>query len=372
MTNAGKADIHIHTTFSDGLNEPEDIVNYVVANTDLSVIAITDHNTIDGARAAYDYWRKHHAAFSRLEVIKGIEVSSSDGHILALFVEEDIPRNMSPADTVDAIHEQGGLAIAAHPFTHLLPFTDIRGLGRLIAYLPLDGVEVRNSFPTEIYANWITAVYNQHHSQYAALGSSDAHYLTMIGKAYTFFPGQTAWDFRQAVENKRVKAGGQVFGLVPVWQAINYLIRRSQLPVVRPKDRHHRHKGFGLTIDVTEEHWGPLSTVCCAGDLVVGNSDMLENQGRQLLSAGQTHLILDLTALQFMDSSGSGSLIALQRAAHRVGGDLLLAGLNKEVALSLQLARLDKYFRIFNSVEAALTTFSQSSPVIAGQQVLTG
>ena len=56
MTNAGKADIHIHTTFSDGLNEPEDIVNYVVANTDLSVIAITDHNTIDGARAAYDYW----------------------------------------------------------------------------------------------------------------------------------------------------------------------------------------------------------------------------------------------------------------------------------------------------------------------------
>ena len=372
MVKSSKADIHIHTTFSDGLNEPEDIVNYVVANTDLRVIAITDHNTMDGARAAYNYWRKHHAAFNSLEVIKGVEVSSSNGHILGLFVEEDIPRNMSPADTVAAIQEQGGLAIAAHPFTHLLPFTNIQGLGRLIAHLSLDGVEVRNSMPTEIYANWITAVYNQRRSQHAALGSSDAHYLTMIGKAYTLFPGQTAWDFRQAIENKRVKAGGQVFGLVPVWQAIKYLIRRKQHPVARPKDRHHRHQGFGLTIDVTEEHWAPLSIICCAGDLVIGNSDMLESQGRQLLLAGQIYLILDLKSLQFMDSSGIGSLIALQRAAHQAGGDLLLAGLNKKVVMSLQLARLDKFFRMFDLVEDALAIFNQSSPAIAYQQRLTG
>ena len=99
---------------------------------------------------------------------------------------------------------------------------------------------------------------------------------------------------------------------------------------------------------------------------------MLESQGRQLLLAGQIYLILDLKSLQFMDSSGIGSLIALQRAAHQAGGDLLLAGLNKKVVMSLQLARLDKFFRMFDLVEDALAIFNQSSPAIAYQQRLTG
>lgn len=71
MTSYSKADIHIHTTFSDGLNEPEAVVNYVLTQTDLSVIAITDHNTIAGAEVAYDYWYKHRHDFRELEVIKG-------------------------------------------------------------------------------------------------------------------------------------------------------------------------------------------------------------------------------------------------------------------------------------------------------------
>ena len=89
--NTGKADIHIHTTFSDGLNEPEAVVNYVLTQTDLSVIAITDHNTIDGARVAHAYWRRHRHDFRQLEVIQGVEVSSAHGHILGLFLHEDVP-----------------------------------------------------------------------------------------------------------------------------------------------------------------------------------------------------------------------------------------------------------------------------------------
>ena len=51
-------------------------------------------------------------------------------------------------DTVRAIHEQDGVAIAAHPFTHLLIGTDMKGVGRQLADLPVDGVEVCNSAPT--------------------------------------------------------------------------------------------------------------------------------------------------------------------------------------------------------------------------------
>jgi len=54
-----KADIHIHTTFSDGLMTPEAVVEYVATETDLRVIAITDHDTIEGAVAARRYQRRH-------------------------------------------------------------------------------------------------------------------------------------------------------------------------------------------------------------------------------------------------------------------------------------------------------------------------
>lgn len=367
MEKRSKADIHIHTTYSDGLHEPEDIVNYVVAHTDLSVIAITDHNTIDGARAACAYWQKHRAEFSGLEIIKGVEVSSANGHILGLFVEADIPRNMSPADTVAAIHEQGGLAIAAHPFTHLLPFTDFHGVGRRIAHLPLDGVEVRSSIPTEIYANVITAVYNRRHGQHAPLGGSDAHYLTMIGKTYTLFPGQTAQDFRRAVENKQVKAGGRVNGPVAIWQVMNHLVQRQQLPVFLPSDQHYRHQQFGLTVDITEERCGSTAVVHCAGYLVAGNADMLKRQGQRLLTSGFHRLVIDLQAVQFMDSAGLGAILALQQGARQAGGKVVLGSLNKDVALGLRLVRLDKLVQVFESVEEALTAVAQSTPANAYQ-----
>ena len=101
----GRADVHIHTTYSDGLLEPEDAVNYAVTQTNLRLIAITGHNTLDGAHHAYDYWHSHHDAFSQIEVIIGEEISSTHGHILGLFLHEAIPPHLSPADTVTAIHD---------------------------------------------------------------------------------------------------------------------------------------------------------------------------------------------------------------------------------------------------------------------------
>src|SRR4030081_225920 len=108
----GRADLHMHTNFSDGWPSPSELVDHASWHTDLNVIAVTDHDTIEGAlRAAERAARR-----SKLEVIVGEEVSTRGGHVLALFLQSRLRPGMSAAATVHAIHEQGGLAIAPHPF----------------------------------------------------------------------------------------------------------------------------------------------------------------------------------------------------------------------------------------------------------------
>jgi anti-anti-sigma factor len=349
-----KADIHIHTNYSDGLHEPEAIINYAVTQTDLQVIAVTDHNTIDGARCAYDYWQRHRAEFGRLEVIKGIEVTSSKGHILALFVEEDIPAHMSPADTVKAIHAQGGLAVAAHPFTHLLYFADLHGIGREIGELPLDAVEIRNSVPVELYTNWITAIYNRRHRNHPALGGSDTHYLTMMGKTYTEFAGQTAQDFRQSLQHKKVKPGGYVNGPRLALQVMLHLIHRRRLPVFLPNDRHYRHTSAGLTVEVEEMRHTSGAILHCAGQLVSANANLLKAEATRLLDGNITRLIMDLAQVTFLDSAGLGAIVAAHKRAHTVGGAVTLCAPTQNVAMTLRLVRLDKVFSIYSTLRQAL------------------
>ena len=355
-----KADTHIHTNYSDGLHDPEAVVHYAATQTDLRVIAITDHNTCDGARDALAYWQRHRREFGQLEVIPGVEVSSSKGHILGLFVQEDIPPHMSPADTVRAIHEQRGLAIAAHPFTHLLRFTDLAGIGAEIAELPLDGVEVRNGAPTELYANWITARFNRRYHNYAPLGGSDAHYLAMIGRAYTLFPGTTAADFREGVQRKEVQPGGRVAGPLLVLQVLLYLLRRRRTPIFLPNDHCYRHTVPGLAVDVEEVRAAPVAVLRCDGVLTRVTADALKAEAARAIAGGRRHLVVDLAGTRFIDSGGLSTLVAMQRLATEGDGHLVLAAPRDQVFKTLQLVRLDKVFSIYPDVPAAVTTLRTS------------
>jgi len=74
---------------------------------------VTDHNAVEGAFFIRDLARKQGAP---LKIIIGEEVKSAEGEIIGLFLEELVPRGMSPEDTVRAIHEQGGVATIPHPF----------------------------------------------------------------------------------------------------------------------------------------------------------------------------------------------------------------------------------------------------------------
>src|SRR6266581_2573949 len=100
-----KADLHIHSTYSDGIPTIEQILKHTELHTDLNVIAITDHNVIDGSLRARDLWAR---ASYRFDFIVGEEISTNEGHLLALFIEKHIPSRLSIERSIDLIHEQGG------------------------------------------------------------------------------------------------------------------------------------------------------------------------------------------------------------------------------------------------------------------------
>src|SRR5215218_11522871 len=113
-TRWSKADIHVHSTHSDGHAAVEEVLEHAVRRTDLQVIAITDHNTIEGALEARSLAEEY-----GIEVVVGEEVSTADGELLALFIERRLAPGRPAAETIAAVHEQGGLCVAAHPYAGL-------------------------------------------------------------------------------------------------------------------------------------------------------------------------------------------------------------------------------------------------------------
>lgn len=200
-----KADLHIHTRAGDGLASPKRVLAEGLRRQ-LQVIAITDHDQLDGARRAADLL----ATMDRppIELIIGSEVSTRQGHLLALFIERPLPFFTSVEATIEAIKAQNGLVVIPHPLGRLAPSLSRR---RIVALLekgyPIDGIELYNPSPGNRAARARATALNQTWGL-AATGGSDAHFWQHIGAAYTLFPGHTAADLRQAILSRQTQAGG--------------------------------------------------------------------------------------------------------------------------------------------------------------------
>src|SRR5207237_8341731 len=114
----GKADLHIHSLYSDGTASVAGILDWVEHETDLDLVAITDHERIDGALRAREL---HSAADYHFDLAVGEEITTRLGHLLALFVEKRIPALRPLAETVERIHDAGGIAVAPHSMAPLTP-----------------------------------------------------------------------------------------------------------------------------------------------------------------------------------------------------------------------------------------------------------
>lgn len=194
----GRADLHIHTLASDGTAAVTDILDHVEQHTELDVIAITDHERIDAALAGRAMARDRGLRF---EVVVGEEVTTLGGHLLALWIEQPIKPFRSLRSTIAAIHDQGGIAIPAHPLVPYPLCAQGFVLRRLLAdearFRP-DAIEAFN--PTTLGRPWHGRVvrFAEEHGL-ARVGNSDAHSLEAIGIGYTTFEGHDGAALRAAI-----------------------------------------------------------------------------------------------------------------------------------------------------------------------------
>ena len=207
----GRADLHIHTRASDGIDPIAAILEFVEASTDLDVIAITDHERIDAALAARAIAEERRL---RVEVVVGEEVSTVGGHLLALFITERVRPLRSLRTTIAEIHDQGGLAVPAHPLVPYPLCAQGFQLRRLLAdeprYRP-DAIEAFN--PTTLGRPWHARVvrFADEHGL-ARLGNSDAHALEAIGVGYTTFVGTDGEALRAAIAEGSTQQHGSFHG----------------------------------------------------------------------------------------------------------------------------------------------------------------
>jgi predicted metal-dependent phosphoesterase TrpH len=201
----GRADIHLHTNLGDGWISPARLVRTAVLRQ-LSVIAVTDHDHVEGARRVEQLLADQGAP---VRMITGVEVTTRHGHLLGLFVTK-APRPMRPAEeAIDAIKEQGGLVIVAHPLGRLVPSLSRRRIDALLsAGYEIDGIEIYNPSPANAAQRAVVRAANQEWGL-AEIGASDAHFWQHIGAGYTRFPGTTPEDLRRAIVERTTRAGGQ-------------------------------------------------------------------------------------------------------------------------------------------------------------------
>jgi predicted metal-dependent phosphoesterase TrpH len=194
----------MHTRHGDGMATVPELLDYVEHTSDLDVIAVTEHDTL---RAADEARELHAQRRSRFDLVCGMEVTTLDGHVLALFIDEPVASFRRAEETLAAIHAQGGLALVPHPLSWLTRSVSVRVLDRIGAVqndgVHFDGIEEYNLSPAGRVTSTKARRLNRERFRLAALGCSDAHFLQSIGSAYTRFDGSSAAELRRAIEMKQ-------------------------------------------------------------------------------------------------------------------------------------------------------------------------
>ncbi len=227
----GAADIHIHSSVSDGMANVPDILEAVARKGNLDVIAITDHNEISGSYQARELSAKRGYPF---EVVLGMEVNTLEGHLLTLFIESPAPTYQPLASTIKAVHAQGGLCIVPHPMNWLTDSISQQNLDKIVSSsepdIYLDGIETFNAtVPGRI--NRRVKMFSLEHDL-AETGGSDSHFLATIGSGLTLFPGRSAEELRRGLlERTTLSRNGTK-------------VRLSDIGLIQIIRQQHRSRGY--------------------------------------------------------------------------------------------------------------------------------
>lgn len=190
-------DFHTHTFAShDSLSTPETFIRGV-RHRKLDRVVVTDHNTITGAQ-------KLQALAPEL-IIVGEEIMTSQGEILGIFVNREVPGGLDPLETIRRLREQGAFISVSHPFDHLRsgawelePLMEIRSL--------VDAIETFNARCMLPGANHEAADFAIKNSL-AGTAGSDAHAPIELGAARMILPDfSTPEELRKVINFGRLSA----------------------------------------------------------------------------------------------------------------------------------------------------------------------
>jgi len=205
-----KLDLHVHTVGSyDGHTRREDLPA-IIKNKGLSGVAVTEHNNFDPPKLEGSL------------ILPGLEISSEDGHILALGISEIVPRGLPADETIQRIHDQDGIAIVAHPYD---PVCECVKIARL--KVRPDAVETVNADALSFYFSNRLARKDAVKFNLPQIGGSDSHIPQTIGDAYTVVDAASSnvTDIIDAIRSGKVRAEGHATSVRNKIRKLSYKFR---------------------------------------------------------------------------------------------------------------------------------------------------
>ena len=204
-----KIDLHVHTVMSTDAHTRREDLPAIIKHRGLDGVAVTEHNKFDPPKLD-------------ALILPGVEISSRDGHIIALGIQEMIQPRLSEDETIRLIHEQKGVAIIAHPYD---PVSVCVKISRLKTRP--DAVETVNSDALSFYiSNWLArrdaVAFNL-----PQVGGSDSHIPQTIGDAYTIVDASsgTVNDVIEAIRAGKVEARGRATSVRNKLRKLSYKFR---------------------------------------------------------------------------------------------------------------------------------------------------
>ena len=197
-----KLDSHIHSQYSsDCLTKIDDIIDKSIASG-LDIIAISDHNNIRGSEIAIEKT----ASNEDLLVVPSLEVSSLEGHIVGFGCTDLIPSNLSAHETIDRIHDNGGLAIIPHPYCFYRHGLFCKANPSTLNF---DAIETKNARFIIGYCN-SKALKLSKLNKIPSLGASDSHFIDFLGDCYSNIDCEMDIDsVLKAIKKGKVSPAGQ-------------------------------------------------------------------------------------------------------------------------------------------------------------------
>ena len=189
-------DLHVHSNCSDGRDDVRTILLAAVRRG-LTGLSITDHDTLKGSQLAMQVIREEKLD---LVLIPGAEVTTSEGHLLVLGIEDLPPRGKSPEETAALAREQGGISIVPHPYH---PFR--HAIGRIP---DCDAVEVYNSKHLFGIAN-ARARMGAKKRHLPMVAGSDSHFAATVGLGVTEIEAEDAGQAVAAIRAGRTLVVGR-------------------------------------------------------------------------------------------------------------------------------------------------------------------